>query len=398
MSHPTSTHPQVTTWLEHIRALSVDIGPRPPTREGERQGAKYAGEQFKKLGLAPVGETFKSARSIFLPHLIGAGLMLAAFVIYPIGGTVTAVISALLSILVLVSEIQELGFQDNFYRRILPKGESQNVHAVIQPDGDHRQDLVLVGHLDTQRTPFIFRSPQHVYIYDKLTTVFFITFIAQAVMYTLSIFFPWSWVWYATIPTALSAILLGAICIEADFTPFTAGANDNVTAAGMVLTQAEHFAQHPLQNTRVLAVCTGCEEVQHYGMIDFYQRHRSELKNPKAVVFEMLGCAGPAWLEKEGIIVPFKADPDLVKMVKKLAAEHPEWEAYPASISGGNTEMADAVRFKVQAISLIGLTKEGYAPYWHQKADTFDKMDPCIMERTWALTTALIDRIDGSSN
>ena len=398
MPQPISSHPQVATWLKHIRALSVDIGPRPPTREGERLGAEYACEQFEKLGLAPVMEKFKSARSIFLPHLIGSALMLAAFAMYPLGGRVTIVIAALLSILVLVSEIQELGFQDNFYRRILPKGESQNVHAVIEPSGEHKRDLVLVGHLDTQRTPFIFRSPKHVYVYDKLTTVFFITFIAQAVLYTLSIFLPWSWVWYATIPTALSAILLGAICIEADSTPFTAGANDNATAAGMVLTLAEHFGRHPLQNTRVLAVCTGCEEVQHYGMIDFYKRHRKEMTDPKAVVFEMLGCAGPAWLEKEGIIVPFKADPGLLKMVETLAAEHPEWEAYPARVSGGNTEMADAVRFKVPAITIFGLSREGIAPYWHQKADTFDKMDPGVMERTWAMTTALIERIDRSSN
>jgi hypothetical protein len=398
MPHPTSSHPQVAAWLEHVRALSVDIGPRPPTREGERQGAEYACEQFKKLGLAPVGETFKSARSIFLPHLISSVLMLAAFAIYPLGGKVSAVIAALLSILVLVSEVQELGFQDNFYRRIIPKGDSQNVHAVIEPYGEHKQDLVLVGHLDTQRTPFIFRSPKHVYVYDKLTTVFFITFIAQALLYSLSIFLPWSWIWYATIPTALSAVLLGAICIEADTTPFTAGANDNATAAGMVLTLAAQFAQQPLQNTRVLAVCTGCEEVQHYGMIDFYKRHRGDLKDPKAVVFEMLGCAGPAWLEKEGIIVPFKADPGLVKIMEKLAADHPEWDAYPSSVSGGNTEMADAVRFKVPAITIFGLSRAGVAPYWHQKADTFDKMDPCVMERTWAMTTALIERIDSGSN
>jgi hypothetical protein len=398
MPQPNSSHPQVATWLKHISALSVDIGPRPPTREGERQGADYACEQFKELGLAPVGETFKSARSIFLPHLIGSALMLAAFAMYPLGGRVTIVVAALLSILVLVSEVQELGFQDNFYRRILPKGESQNVHAVIPPFGEHKQDLVLVGHLDTQRTPFIFRSSKHVYVYDKLTTVIFITFIAQAVLYTLSIFLPWSWVWYATIPTALSATLLAAICLEADMTPFTAGANDNATAAGMVLTLAEHFAHHPLQNTRVFAVCTGCEEVQHYGMIDFYNRHRKELIHPRAVVFEMLGCAGPAWLEKEGIIVPFKADPDLVKMVTALSAEHPEWQAYPSKISGGNTEMADAVRYKVPAITMIGLTKEGYAPYWHQKADTFDKMDPTVMERSWAMTTALIEQIDRNLN
>ena len=394
MSQPASKYPQVSNWLEHVRVLSVDIGARGSTREGERKGAEYAQAQFQKIGLKPIWETFQSALSIFHPHLIGSGLILAAFIIHPLGGQISAIISALLTILVLVSELQELGFQDNLYRRIIPKGESQNVFAVIPPSGEHKQDLILVGHLDSQRTPFIFRSPAHVKIYDKFTTLIFITFIIQAVLYTLSIFFTWTWIWLATTPTAICAFLLAAICYEADSTPFTAGANDNATAVGMVLSLAEQFTKNPLRNTRVFAVCTGCEEVQHYGMIDFYERHRAEMKDPKAVVFEMLGCAGPAWLTKEGIIVPFKADANLVKIMEHLASEHPEWGAYPASVSGGNTEMADALRYKVPAITIFGLTKDGIAPYWHQQADTFDKMDTNVMERTWDLTNALIQKID----
>ncbi len=394
MNNPVPHHPQVAKWLEHIRALSVDIGPRGPTRAGEREGATYAQAQFKRLGLAPAWEPFQSARSIFLPHLIGSVVMLAAFVIHPLAGTASAVISAVLSILVLVSELQELGFRDNLYRRILPRGESQNVFAVIPPAGEHRQDVVLVGHLDSQRTPFIFRSPRHVKLYDRFTTLAFITFIAQSVLYSLSVFFAWPWVWAATVPTAVCAILLAAICIEADLTPFTAGANDNASAVGMVLALAEQYSQKPLQHTRVWAVCTGCEEVQHYGMIDFYQRHRAELKNPKALVFEMLGCAGPAWLTHEGIIIPFKADARLAALVERLAGEHPEWGAYPTTISGGNTEMADAIRRGIPAIALFGMTRDGVAPYWHQGADTFDKMDAGIMEKTWALTTTLLNEMD----
>ena len=395
MTRPSSSHPQVSTWLEHICFLSEKIGPRGPTREGERKGAEYAQVQFQKMGLNPFFETFRSARSIFLPHLIGSLLMLAAFIIYPLGGTVSAIIAALLSIIVLVTELQELGFQNNLYRLILPKGESQNVHAVIPPAGEHKRDLILVGHLDSQRTPFIFRTPSHVKFYDNFVTLVFVTFIIQVLLYSLSVFFPWSWVWYATIPTAICSVILAAICIEADSTPFTAGANDNATAAGMVLTLAEQFKKKPLEHTRVWAVCTGCEEVQHYGMIDFYRRHLVDLKNPKALVFEMLGCSGPAWLTREGIIVPFKADPGLVETVERLTKEHPGWGAYPAKISGGNTEMADAVRNKIPAITLFGMTPEGISPFWHQKADTFDKMDADVLERTWALTNALITEIDG---
>jgi len=320
---PASHHPNVATWLEHIRVLAVEIGARGPTREGERKGAEYAQAQFKAMGLQPTWETFQSARSIFLPHLIGAVVMLLAFVIFPLGGTLTAVIAALLSALVLACELLELGFVNNPYRWVIPKGESQNVFAVIPPAGEHRQDLVLVGHLDSQRTPFIFRTPKHVNAYDRFVTLTFITFIAQVVLYALGVLFGWAWVWYATIPTAVCAVALAAICIEADLTPFTAGANDNASAVGMVLALAQHFTHQPLQHTRVWAVCTGCEEVQHYGMIDFYNRHSRELRNPRAIVFEMLGCSGPAWLTIEGIVVPFKADPGLVKMVETLAAEHP---------------------------------------------------------------------------
>jgi hypothetical protein len=394
MTEPKSNHTRVAAWLKHIHVLSVEIGPREPTGEGERMGAEYAKKEFERMGLQPVWETFLSARSIFLPHVLGGVMMLLAFIIFPLGGRGTAILSVMLSLLVIVTELLELGFKDNLFRRIVRKGESQNVFAVIPPSGEHRRDLVLVGHLDTQRTPIFFRSPHWVKIYDRFTLELFVAYIVQVVLYSISVFTRWDWVWYATIPTAICATILIIFFIEADLSPFTAGANDNATAAGMVLTLADEFKNHPLQHTRLFAVCTGCEEVQHYGMIDWYRRHRTELKDPRAVVFEMLGVEGPAWLTQEGIIVPFKSDVGLTAMIEKLSAEHPEWGAYPTRISGGNTEMADAARVKVPAITLFGMSREGVAPYWHQVGDTFDKMKPEVMERTWGLTKALITEID----
>ena len=398
MNKPSSDHPRVKRWLEHIYALAVEIGPRGPTREGERRGAEYARTQFEKLGLIPRMEKFKSARSIFHPHLLGAILLLIAYGIYPLGGRTSATIAALLTVVVLISEVQELGFQNNLFRMIVPKGESQNVFTVIPPAGPHQRDLILVGHVDSQLTPLIFRSPTWVKIYDKFTMIAFITFIAQAILFTLGAIFGWAWAWFASIPAAICALLLAAMCLQAETTPFTAGANDNASAVGLVLTLAEELKSKPLENTRVLAVVTGCEEVQHYGMIDFYKRHRAEMKNPYAVVFEMLGCAGPAWTVREGIIVPFKSDPTLVQIAEQLAQEHPQWEAYSASISGGNSELSDAVRFHVPAITFFGLKRDGEAPFWHQKEDTFDKMNPSVMERTWQMVWEFIHAVDKMPN
>ena len=125
----------VTAWYAHIRSLAVDIGPRGPTTEGERRGAQYCRESLEKLGLDVSWETFRSARSIFLPHLLASIAMLAAFAIYPLAGTWSAGLACLISFTALISDLLELSFQDNLLRRIVPKGESQNVVAVQPPAG-----------------------------------------------------------------------------------------------------------------------------------------------------------------------------------------------------------------------------------------------------------------------
>ncbi len=162
-----------------------------------------------------------------------------------------------------------------------------------------------------------------------------------------------------------------------------------------MLTLAGRIAADPFPHTRVYAVVTGCEEVQHYGMHDFYARHRAGMKEPRALVFETLGCADPVWSIHEGILVPFYADPHLRALAERLAEEHPQWNARGASINGGNTELSDAVRYKVPALTLGGMKKNGEVPFWHQKQDTFDKIGPEFLERAWEMTWALVQKIGG---
>ncbi len=97
---------------------------------------------------------------------------------------------------------------------------------------------------------------------------------------------------------------------------------------------------------------------------------------------------------REGIIVPFKSDPALCEIAERLRDEHPEWKAYQAKISGGNSELSDAVRFKVPAICLFGLKPDGEAPYWHQPQDTYEMMNPDVMEHTWEFTWQMVQEID----
>jgi len=384
----------VEKWLAHVRALAHDIGPRGSTTEGERQGSLYCSQALSDLGLAPEIESFQSARSIFFPHLLTSLGMLAAFALYPFAGRTSAIVAALLSLVAVASDLMELSFIPNLVRWLTPKGPSQNVVATVPPAEEHRQDLVLIGHVDSQRTPIVFSSVRWLATYQAFTTVAFVLFVVQVLLYILGAITLWNWVWLVSIPSAVGALLLAAMCIQADQTPFTAGANDNATAAGLVLTLGEQLLETPLKHTRVWLVCTGCEEVQHYGAADFFRRHGDELVNASSVVFEMLGCDGPAWLTQEGIVIPFRADPRMRAVVERLAAEHPEWGAHPVQIKGGNTEMADALRAGLPAITLTGQGPNGEMPYWHQVEDTVDKIDPQVLSRTYAFVWSYLQALD----
>jgi hypothetical protein len=346
------------------------------------------------LGLDPAVEPFTSARSIYQPHLLAASFMLFSFAIYPVWGRVSAAAAAVIALVALGSDLLELSFRDNLLRRLVAKAPSQNVVATIPPTGDHRQDILLIGHVDSHRTPIIFSTPRWVSVYQSFTTLAFLLFLGQVVLYILGSVTAWGWIWPLSLASVAGAVLLVALCLHADSTPFSHGANDNASGAGLVLALAGHTLTDRLQHSRLWLVCTGCEEVQHYGAIDFFRRHRSEMRSPVAIVFEMMGCAGPAWLTREGIVVPFKADPQLVRRASALSSANPRWQAHPTQIRGGNTEMADALRAGVPAITLTGTTPTHQAPYWHQTADTYDKMDPDTLARAYEFAWALIGDLD----
>ena len=266
--------------------------------------------------------------------------------------------------------------------------------AILPPQGQAKQDLVLIGHVDSQHTPLIFRSAGWLSVYKVFSTLTLVSYAGMVLLYLVGIFTQWRWIWPLSGLAAFFGVLLLAMCWQAVSTPFTAGANDNATAAGLVLAMADHFRKEPLQNTRLWLVCTGVEEALHDGAIDFFRRHKSELLNPRTLVFESLGCSGPSWLTGEGIVLPISPDAKLVKLAEGVSKQHPELEGYPSRISGGVTEMSDSIRAGVPAITLMGLTRQNALPHWHQPGDTVDKIDPQALCVNYAFAWHFIQAFD----
>lgn len=392
----------VARWLTHITALAGGIGARPPGRPAEARARDYCRRALETAGYRPVEETFATSGSVFLPHLPAALGFLAAFVIYPLALPGSGHLAAGIVWFALYCEVMELTLRSNPFHVLLPRRSSGNVYAVAEParavgsagGAGPGRDIVVIGHLDTQRTPIIFSSPRWMAVYRLYSTLAFAAFALQAVLYLFGPFFRWTWVWPVTASSAVAAVLLIFLCLQAESTPFTAGANDNATAAALVLTLAEDLARAPLEHCRVWLVCTGSEEALHEGAKTFFFRRAGELRRPAAVALEMLGCAGPAWVVREGFVLPLHSTPELRRTAERVAAAHPELGAYPGVLSGGVTEMSDAILAGVPAITIMGLTPEGRGPFWHLPTDTVEQMDPAALERNYRFTRAFLAELD----
>ncbi|RJQ10376.1 MAG: M28 family peptidase [Bacillota bacterium] len=235
--------------------------------------------------------------------------------------------------------------------------------------------------------------------YRLFSTAAFAAFLGQVVLYAGGMVFGWPWAWAASGASAAMAFLLVLLTLQAELTPPTPGANDNATGAGLVLTLAEDLAAKPLVKSRVWCLCSGSEEALHEGAKAFFARHRSEMREPRAVVFEMLGCGRPAWGTKEGFVIPLWSAPGLRRLAGEVAAEHPQWGARPGGLAGGVTEMSDAILAGVPAITIICLDERGRAPYWHLPTDTVDKMDSLpggAMDSAYRFVRAILERLDRS--
>jgi hypothetical protein len=393
----------IAAWTEHIRVLADEIGPRGSATGDERRAAEYAQEHFASLGYKAQMERFISARSSYQVHtLVGLGIFVA-FVVYPLAGRVSAGAAALLAFVAIASESLEMLFRDNPARRLIAKGPSQNVIATLPPAQDHKRDLILMGHIDSHHASFIFSTTRRTDFWRVFGPVAYFSFCWAVLVYSVGTVTQSPWVWPASLVSGVCAVILIVMCVQGDLSPYSPGANDNATGAALVLALAGHLRSEPLEHTRVWLVCSGCEEVKHYGAIDFYERHHTEFHNPAALVFETMGVDGPAWVEREFILPPFpyEADPDLCSIARQIADESPELRANPTRVVGAHTEMADALRLGIPAITFIGIGPDGVpigyqGPelYWHRIDDTYDKIDHEVLNRAYAFTWAFIQALD----
>jgi hypothetical protein len=386
--------------LEHLRHLAVDIGPRPPTQEGERRAAEYSADVMRAAGLHDVRlESFRSGRSTYWPYSLAVGAGLLGNLLYlwkP--GRLGAFVATLLNALGAQGFYAEANFEDNWMRRLLPTGSSQNAVGVIPPAGECRQRVVLLGHLDTHRTPIFYSSPVWLRLFSTLVGAAFASLILSGLAAGLNFLAGHSRPSrIGQLGMAFEAFAL-AMTLQAETTPYTAGANDNASGAATVLALGERLAQEPLQHTEVWVVNNGCEELGCYGMAALLDAHGPALRDACVLDFDIVGVGQPALLTREGLVRSYRPDPALLELARQVAARHPNLIAGEHA-GGAYTDVGVVIKRGFRGLVIdsqlpAGHPAAGAMGYWHQPHDTFDKIERECLAKAQAFGWALLQHID----
>lgn len=379
--------------LAHVRHLVEGIGPRGSATAAEREAARYVEAELVRLGVPVTVQRFRSPTSAWLPF--GAIFVVAvmAAVLAPLANPFSGVLAAALCVLALWWLMRELNLLSTPLHALLPHGESQNVIGRLAPSGRAKRKVVLVGHLDSHRTPYFHQTPRRNEFLVRLLTLAAIGLAVNATIFLLVAFLDEPWLYLAAAPFALLHLAAIVITVEADRTPYSPGANDNASAVGTVLTLAEQLSQQPLLNTEVSFLFSGCEEVGCYGMRAFIAANREELDQAVFVDYEMVARGEPGILTHEGLLTRVAYDPALIE----LAAEAAEAAWRPAHLkvgaAYGESVISHGAGYPSITVNAM-LPETGEPVAWHRPDDDMRVVDEATLGHVVAWGLEILRRID----
>lgn len=389
------------TALHHIEHLSTTIGPRGSTTAKEKEGHAYVQQILTDQGHPVRTETYLSGTSAYLPFILALGVVLLAEAIFYFAGlTPNAAMGGLaalaLSALATTSAILELLARDNPLRWFLAAEPSQNVIAVTPAQGQAKRRVAVVAHVDTHRTPFFWRTADSYRVFRVVMTLSIVSLGVLNVLFLIDLFAPTAALYPISLVPAGVVLVALLMSLQAQYSPFTAGANDNASGVGVLLALAEKAKREPLANTELWWVATGCEEVGAYGSADFIRRHADALDNGAVLVVDSVGASGtgPIYLTREGLLKPLAHSPELLALADQIAADQPALGAGRCTVQNPYTDASPALEAGLEALAFVGYNRRGWIPNWHNPSDVLAHVDAEAIDRTERFVWEMLKRLD----
>jgi Iap family predicted aminopeptidase len=196
--------------------------------------------------------------------------------------------------------------------------------------------------------------------------------------------------------TAAIQLFALAMCLHADRTPFSPGANDNASGVGVILALARRLSAAPLAHTEVWLAFTGCEEAAAYGISSFLDAHAADLGDDAVyIILDEVGLGRPVYLTADGLILKRQTHPRALAFARQARAALPELQA-EEEVGIAYTDAAVATKRGLIALTLVALPPPGSAEvmHWHQMSDTSDHVNPETLASAHAFVWQVLQEVD----
>ena len=379
-----------------IKKVCKACGPRPPGSDSERKAQEMMRGDLETCCDSVITETFKVAPKAFMSWVrTGVVLAVLSALAYNLG---YAVICAALMLFELGFILLEFMMYKQAADAFLPKKASQNLIGVRRPAGETKRRLILCGHADSAN------EWTYTYLGDKLfkstkLLMFFVFCSIATMVFGLGISIValatgHGWSGFAVLPERgrllnILGYVFAGLCLPVLACWFfenkkrpVEGANDNLTGCFTAMAVAKLLGdlELRLENTELVVLCSGSEEIGLRGAKAFVKAHGPEYKDVETV---FIALDTMTELEYVGIYIDdltmtVKHDPAVCAMIRKAANTAGHDVPYQHLILGAS-DAAAATQAGMRAAAVAAMDPAP-AAYYHTRLDTCDRLQPKTVE------------------
>ncbi|MHB8893871.1 MAG: M28 family peptidase [Candidatus Geothermincolia bacterium] len=381
---------------KHALYLSKRIGSRGAGSDGEAAAASYVLRVFRDADLDVEMETFSGWKSdtqgLIVIYLIAIAAYLLFRLSYPVGLAVSILVF-------LVFQVETYTWA--VISRLMPHSSASNVVGRARSRGKARERVIIVANYDTAKSsPLggrrLARAYRLLYVlsFACIIIIMLVGFFGVGASLTKVSKETVSNIWLFTSPFAVYLLFLAVLMMFGESRGrYTAGANDNASGLGAMLSVMERVSEKPPEHTEVWGVATGRGCAGARGMIAFLHRHRHTLRDAYFVNLDHCGVGDTKIVTREGAMFGFRCSRRLKRMTLAAATRSTKIEVKKGKCRVKKSDGMAAIVRGYRAITIGGLDG-GTFPGWRNKDDTLDGLERESLDRTVKLVRCLIDEID----
>lgn len=382
--------------FDDIATLAASIGPRPAGSRQERRAAHYVAERLRQIGVPEATLPIRVPRAYALTYIVLYLALVASVVLArysePLGFLISAVVLVLLAL---------EGTARPTLSRLAASRTSQNVIGLIgiatgAPAGDAEtlRRVVLTAHLDSARSGFLSR-PAVVRWFRELTVAVVTAAMLVPLLQVVALATPSAIPWRLSLVPAVLLVAASAVLLEREVRGRPVpGANDDASGVAVVLaTVAALHRDHP-RHLETWALFTAGAEA---GMAGIRQFLRENLFDPERTYFinvDSVGSGSVRYTLFEGLALPRRSSPVLVRVAGEVALAHRGWDVRPYAQVLVPTDQSVILAHGYQAIGVLAVGPDGMIPNWRQVADTPEHIDAHTTNTAASFVLQIIRRLD----